>query len=255
MPHLILGYQNLSEEVKLSKKQNNFIPNSFQITNNIVDEVMPLISGNALKCYLLIIRKTRGCQKEKDSISISQFIKHTGIKRGETITKSINELLYFGLISNVRIKGKITKYLPSNYNGLTVAPLKNSTTKKPCIPPLKNRVTSTPKKPCTTKDTIKTTILKDNKSKPNTKRFVKPTAKEINNYQLGYKGKIIIDAEQFIDSYESKGWMIGKNKMKDWQASVRTWIRNTDKFTGNNKPIQQSFKENNYETKGMSCLT
>lgn len=34
-----------------------------------------------------------------------------------------------------------------------------------------------------------------------------------------------IDAEQFIDFYESKGWMIGKNKMKDWKACVRTWER------------------------------
>lgn len=32
-----------------------------------------------------------------------------------------------------------------------------------------------------------------------------------------------IDAEHFIDYYQSKGWMIGKNKMKDWRAAVRTW--------------------------------
>ena len=32
-----------------------------------------------------------------------------------------------------------------------------------------------------------------------------------------------MDASRFIDFYESKGWMIGKNKMKDWRAAVRTW--------------------------------
>ena len=32
-----------------------------------------------------------------------------------------------------------------------------------------------------------------------------------------------IDAENFLDFYESKGWMVGKNKMKDWKAAVRTW--------------------------------
>ena len=32
-----------------------------------------------------------------------------------------------------------------------------------------------------------------------------------------------IDAQSFIDFYESKGWMIGKNKMKDWQSAIRTW--------------------------------
>ena len=32
-----------------------------------------------------------------------------------------------------------------------------------------------------------------------------------------------IEAERFVDFYKSKGWMIGKNKMKDWKAAVRTW--------------------------------
>jgi hypothetical protein len=32
-----------------------------------------------------------------------------------------------------------------------------------------------------------------------------------------------IDAQAFIDFYAAKGWMIGKNKMKDWKAAVRTW--------------------------------
>ena len=34
-------------------------------------------------------------------------------------------------------------------------------------------------------------------------------------------------AEQFYDFYESVGWMVGKNKMKDWKAAVRTWERNS----------------------------
>ena len=32
-----------------------------------------------------------------------------------------------------------------------------------------------------------------------------------------------VDADKFIDFYESKGWLIGKNPMKDWKACVRTW--------------------------------
>lgn len=36
-----------------------------------------------------------------------------------------------------------------------------------------------------------------------------------------------VDPEKFFDFYESKGWMVGKNKMKDWQSSVRTWERNS----------------------------
>jgi hypothetical protein len=34
-----------------------------------------------------------------------------------------------------------------------------------------------------------------------------------------------VDAEMFVDFYQSKNWMVGKSKMKDWQAAVRTWAR------------------------------
>lgn len=69
----------------------------------------------------------------------------------------------------------------------------------------------------------------DNDIKENTlkgvkeKRFAPPTLENV----IGYcqeKG-LAIDAQRFIDFYESKGWMIGKNKMKDWKAAVRNWAR------------------------------
>ena len=56
------------------------------------------------------------------------------------------------------------------------------------------------------------------------KKFVKPTTEEIQAYCKEIRANI--NAEQFYDYYESKGWMIGKNKMKDWKAAVRTWKRN-----------------------------
>jgi hypothetical protein len=36
-----------------------------------------------------------------------------------------------------------------------------------------------------------------------------------------------IDAQNFVDFYTSKNWLVGKNKMKDWQASIRTWEKGT----------------------------
>ena len=33
------------------------------------------------------------------------------------------------------------------------------------------------------------------------------------------------EAESFVDFYQSKGWVVGKNKMKDWKASVRNWMK------------------------------
>ena len=60
-------------------------------------------------------------------------------------------------------------------------------------------------------------------------RFVPPTVGEVSAYinEKGYH----VNAEQFVDFYESKGWMVGKNKMKDWQACVRTWERNNQNNT------------------------
>lgn len=54
--------------------------------------------------------------------------------------------------------------------------------------------------------------------------FVPPTQEEVEAY-VQEKGYSHFDTERFIDFYTSKGWMIGKNKMKDWQASVRGWYK------------------------------
>tara|TARA_R100000781_G_scaffold92092_1_gene57018 strand:+ start:8339 stop:8941 length:603 start_codon:yes stop_codon:yes gene_type:complete len=51
--------------------------------------------------------------------------------------------------------------------------------------------------------------------------FKKPTIEEVKNYCN--KRNNNIDPEAFIDFYKSKNWYIGKNKMKDWKAAVRTW--------------------------------
>jgi len=51
--------------------------------------------------------------------------------------------------------------------------------------------------------------------------FKKPTLDEVKNYCILRKNNI--EAEAFIDFYESKNFMIGKNKMNDWKACVRTW--------------------------------
>lgn len=66
-------------------------------------------------------------------------------------------------------------------------------------------------------------IDKDLESKDTTKRkrFVKPTLEELEAYKAE-KG-LNVDCEYFLDFYESKGWMIGKNHMKDWKATMRGW--------------------------------
>jgi len=48
-----------------------------------------------------------------------------------------------------------------------------------------------------------------------------PTLEEVAAYVQ--TRAVQIDPEQFIDFYQSKGWLVGRSKMKDWQAAVRTW--------------------------------
>lgn len=67
--------------------------------------------------------------------------------------------------------------------------------------------------------------------------FKKPNIEDISLY-CSERGNGI-DPEAFYDFYESKGWFIGKNKMKDWQAAVRTWERRKG-F----KYIKKEFKQN-----------
>ena len=54
------------------------------------------------------------------------------------------------------------------------------------------------------------------------RKFQKPTAQEVTEYaeSIGYDA---LDGQYFVDSYEAKNWMIGKNKMRNWKAAVRTW--------------------------------
>ena len=78
--------------------------------------------------------------------------------------------------------------------------------------------------------------------KKNQKRFSKPTIDEIGDYCKERNNRI--DPQKFFDYYESNGWKVGKNPMKDWKAAVRTWERNgysdsgtkTDRTYGSNKP-------------------
>lgn len=82
--------------------------------------------------------------------------------------------------------------------------------------------------------------------KENTKRkvFSTPTVDDVRAYCLERNNKV--DPQQFVDFYESKGWMIGKNKMKDWKAAVRTWERSETK-TRQGETAKLTKDNNNFE--------
>ena len=61
------------------------------------------------------------------------------------------------------------------------------------------------------------------------KRFTPPSVQEVQEYAK--TESLAIEAERFVDFYGTKGWMVGKNKMKDWQAAVRNWARTSQQQT------------------------
>lgn len=77
-------------------------------------------------------------------------------------------------------------------------------------------------------------------------RFAPPTLEEVKAYCAERGNKV--DAGRFIDFYESKGWMVGKNKMKDWKAAVRTWERESSTGTNTSRARSRNTLMNYAET-------
>lgn len=71
------------------------------------------------------------------------------------------------------------------------------------------------------------------------KRFSPPSSEEVELYCRERNNNV--DSEAFCDFYASKNWMIGKNKMKDWKAAVRTWEKKDNK--NNKSKVQGQIQE------------
>ncbi len=121
-------------------------------------------------------------------------------KTKTTISKWVSELVKEGFIELSFTYKEGSKEIDKRY----ISILKGGVAKKVGAPLVENL-----------KDN--TTILNNNTTYSNSK----PSVEEIKQYCLDRNNGI--DAEQFFDFYESKNWYVGKNKMKNWQAAVRTW--------------------------------
>ena len=73
--------------------------------------------------------------------------------------------------------------------------------------------------PINNNDNKENNFNKDNNNKSS--RFAPPSLDDVRNYCSERHNQV--NPERFINFYEAKGWMVGKNKMKDWKAAVRTW--------------------------------
>ena len=88
-----------------------WIANTFQTPNYVIDEMMSQLPDATVCAYLFLIRKTIGYGKEFDRISVTQFEKFTG-KSKSTILKVLGELESIGLIERQQKRGLLTTYKP-----------------------------------------------------------------------------------------------------------------------------------------------
>ena len=78
------------------------------------------------------------------------------------------------------------------------------------------------------------------KSKEKQKRepaFVPPTVDEVISYCMERENDV--NACVFVDHYQARNWMLGKTKMKDWKAAVRTWEKPQDNHAVKSDKVDQ----------------
>ena len=82
------------------------------------------------------------------------------------------------------------------------------------------------------------------------KRFIPPTVDEVRAYCRERQNGV--DPQRFVDYYSSNGWMVGKNKMKDWKAAVRTWEQKERQYSRpaapkSSNPFLDMLEDESYE--------
>lgn len=86
---------------------------------------------------------------------------------------------------------------------------------------------------------IKESKVKETKVKERKVGFVRPELFQVQNYfeEVG----ALSEAEGFFNYYESNGWKVGKNPMKDWHAASRNWIKNSKNYKHNGTSNKSNF--------------
>lgn len=231
--------------------------NFTRIANAILDSLVSAqISGSELRIVLAVIRKTYGYQKKEDSISLSQLQKITNISKRNIIYLLQNlEAKKILIISRSNYQCNLIRF--NKYSDTWVVQSyaqqvkKNRDRAKEYSAKLRNGVVQSYEGSAKLGTKVVQNSVKKGESfahtKDNTKenkertKFKIPSLDEITKYCLARNNNI--DPEHFLNKHIANGWMVGKNKMKDWQATIRTWERQPW-----NKPKELTLKQRIQET-------
>ena len=194
--------------------ESKFIPNFLQVPNAVIDELLPDLTGAELKCYLVVIRKTKGWNKESDNISISQFMKATGLSNSAVI-KACESLVKYGLLIKQNGARNTGVYAVNSYSKTTCEESSQVTSEKSS--PVKKVHTTceessqvTSEKSSHTINNIKNTIQNTNK-KTTQKNSLDLLA------EFGIVGQL---ADDFITHRKSKKATITETALKGYKREA-----------------------------------
>lgn len=177
-------------------------------------------------------------EDDPEQIALDSFF----VVRGLDCDPLLAELADRKLITRYTVKGK--NYIQINRFEDHQNPHKNETAS--VIPPLVDTLREHSSNGASTRDdSLIDDSLIDDSNTPLTpqkiggesgeKRFIPPSVEEVSEYCESRQNGI--DPQEFVAFYASKGWMVGKNKMKDWRAAIWTWEKK--RARENPKPVQE----------------
>lgn len=234
---------------------SKFIPNSFQVPNAFVDEMLAKVSGNASKCYLIIARKTRGWQKELDKISRTQFMQLSGLSK-PTVIKACDELIELKILKSEEVGQDILYELDESnfFTGKDFLPVNNFD------PTSKNSLPVTSKNFLPTKTNIKTTNKNNNKNNLDLSGFEQQPSEQVWNdfvvHRKNKKAKLTQTALNLlirqINACLPLGYTtddaLAECMARGWVSIKPEWLRNTGNFNrgnsvNNNKSLASSMRD------------
>lgn len=188
---------------------SDFIVNSFQLPNSVVDELLADLTGAELKCYLLVVRKTKGWNKEIDSISIGQFMEVTGLSNRSVIT-ACDSLVEKGLLVRSGGERRLNTYSVKSFNIPQTGEKSSSDKTGENISQTGEKSSSDLVKKVHTQNNNKNTIQNNNKK--NTKKSESDLLAE-----FGIVGQL---AEDFLKLRKAKNAPITETALKGFQREA-----------------------------------
>ena len=223
--------------------KKNFFPLSREIMTHWLWKYKPFSKGQSWIDLLLLAnfedkkRPYKGevitCKRGDVNLSISELSQRWGWSR-ETARRFLRLLESDGMVTVNATKHRTTITI-ENYSNFNNSCVTDDTTD---VQPASNQCATDVQPVSITKKVKKDKNVKNEEEdiyiSADERHIIPPTLEMVTRYCTERnKG---VDPQKFIDWYEARGWLVGKTKMKDWQAAVRTWERNDKPKKGTGNP-------------------